>query len=117
MTTMARSTASLIALIAITALPLSLWFRSPADRHALTVSAALAAIVQIAAFGLVHLAGQRNTLVAWGVGIVFRGTVLVFYGFFLAKMLGLPLTAALVSFAIFLFVSMLLESLLMAYDA
>jgi hypothetical protein len=117
MKTMARSTLFLVALIAITGWLLSLWFRSPADKHALLVSAALAAIVQIAAFGLVRMAGQRNALVAWGLGTIFRGTVLVLYGFFLAKMLGLPLTAALVSFAVFLFVSMLLESLLMAYDA
>ncbi len=107
----------LVALIGFTGVLLSLWLRSPADRHALVVSGILATVVQLAAFGLVHMAGQRNALAAWGLGTMFRGTALVLYGFFLAKMLGLPLTAALVSFAVFLFVSMLLESLLMAYDA
>jgi len=107
----------LVALIAITAWVLSFWFRSDADRHALLVSGILAAVVQMSAFALVHTAGRRNALAAWGLGTIFRGTVLVFYGFFLVKMLHLPSTAALVSFAVFLFVSMLLESLLMAYAA
>lgn len=107
----------LVALLLITGLALSFWFRSDADRHALLVSAALAAIVQLAAFGLVHMAGRNNALTAWGLGTIFRGTVLVLYGFFLVKLLHLPRTAALVSFAVFLFVSMLLESLMMAHDA
>lgn len=107
----------LVALLLVTGLALSFWFRSDADRYALLVSGVLAAIVQMAAFGLVHMAGRNNALTAWGMGTIFRGTVLALYGFFLAKMLHLPLTAALVSFAVFLFVSMLLESLMMAYDA
>ena len=114
MKSIARSAVLLIALIAVTYWVLSFWFRSDADRQALLVSAALAAIVQLAAFSLLHIAGRTNALIAWGLGSIFRGTVLAFYGFFLAKMLHLPLTAALVSFAVFLFVSMLLESLLIA---
>ena len=110
----ARSFLLLVALIGITYWVLSFWFRSDADRHALLVSAILAAVVQLAAFSILHMAGRSNALVAWGLGSLFRGTVLALYGFFLAKMLHLPLTAALVSFAVFLFVSMLLESLLIA---
>ena len=110
----ARSFLLLVALIGITYWVLSFWFRSDADRHALLVSAILAAVVQLAAFSILHMAGRSNALVAWGLGSLFRGTVLALYGFFLAKMVHLPLTAALVSFAVFLFVSMLLESLLIA---
>jgi hypothetical protein len=110
----ARSVILTFALIAVTYLILGFWFRSPADRHALLVSAILAAIVQTAAFSLLHMAGRTNAMLAWGMGSVFRGTILILYGFFLAKMLHLPLTAALVSFAVFLFVSMLLESVLIA---
>jgi hypothetical protein len=110
----ARSLILTIALIAVTYLALSFWFSSPADRHALLVSAILAAIVQTAAFSLLHMAGRTNALIAWGLGSVFRGTVLILYGFFLAKMIHLPLTPALLSFAVFLFVSMLLESVLIA---
>ena len=114
MKSLARSAILLVALIGITYWALSFWFSSDADRHALLVSAVLAAIVQMAAFSLLHMAGRTNALIAWGLGSVFRGTVLALYGFFLARMLHLPLTAALVSFAVFLFVSMLLESVLIA---
>ena len=114
MKSLARSAILLVALIGITYWVLSFWFRSDADRHALLVSAALAAIVQLAAFSLLHMAGRTNALIAWGLGSVFRGTVLALYGFFLVKLLHLPSSPALVSFAVFLFVSMLLESLLIA---
>ena len=114
---MARFTILLIALIAITGLTLSLGFKTAADRHALLISACIATAVQLTTFGLIQLAGKRNALAAWGMGAIFRGTILVLYGLFVAKMLGLPLTAALTSFAVFLFLSMLLESLLISYDS
>jgi hypothetical protein len=117
MKSMARSTLALFALIAFTGWSMSLAFSSPAEKHALFVSAVLAATVQIGAFGLVRLAGRDKALFAWGIGTIFRGIVLIIYGFFLLKLLHLPHTAALVSFAVFLFVSMLLESTLLAYDA
>ena len=107
----------LVALIIVTGFILSFWFRSDADRHALLVSGVLAAIVQLGAFGFVRIAGRNNALVAWGLGSILRGIVIVLYGFFIIKLLHLPSTAALVSFAVFLFASMLLESLLMAYAA
>lgn len=112
---MARFTVLLVALIALTGWLLSLWFTTGADRQALVISAAVAAAVQLATFGILQLTGPRNVLVGWGMGIVVRATVLVMYGLFMAKMLGLPLPAALVSFAVFLFASMLLESLLISY--
>jgi hypothetical protein len=117
MKSMARSILALFALIAFTGWSMSLAFSSPAEKHALFVSAVLAATVQIGAFGLVRLAGRDKALFAWGIGTIFRGIVLIIYGFFLLKLLHLPHTAALVSFAVFLFVSMLLESTLLAYDA
>jgi hypothetical protein len=114
MKAMARFTILLIALIALLGWLLSRWFETGTERHALVVSAVLASAVQMATFGFVQLVGTRNALVGWGMGAILRGTMLALYGLFLAKMLGLPLTAALVSFAIFLFASMLLESLLIS---
>ena len=111
---MARFAALLVGLFAVTGWLLSMGFKTDAERHAILVSACLAAAVQLATFGLIQLLGPRNSLVGWGMGIVIRGTVLVLFGLFLAKMLGLPLAAALVSFAVFLFVSMLLESYLIS---
>jgi len=105
----------LVALLAITYLLLSMGFRSSEERRALLVSAWLAGTVQMLGFILILIVGRGKALIGWGMGAVFRGTVLVAYGLFAAKMLGLPLTAALVGFAVFLFVSMLLESFLLAY--
>ena len=111
---MARFAILLVALLAITGWLLSLGFKTDADRHAIIISAGLAGAVQLATFGLIQLVGPRNMLAGWGMGVIFRGTILVLYGLLLAKMLGLPLTAALVSFAVFLFLSMLLESYLIS---
>lgn len=117
MKAMARSALLLVALIALLGWILSLGFRTEAERQALLVSAGLAVMVQMATFGLVRLGGRRNALAFWGMGAILRGTVLVLYGLFVARFIGLPLTAALVSFAVFLFASMLLESLLLAYES
>ena len=114
---MARSALLLVALIAVLGWLMSLVFQTAADRHALLVSGCLAVTVQLAAFGVVRLAGRRNAHAGWLMGTILRGTLLALYGLFLARMLGLPLTAALTSFAVFLFVSMLLESLLLANES
>lgn len=111
---MTRFVVFLVALFAVTGWILSMGFKTDPERHAILVSALVAGAVQLATFGLLQLVGARNALVGWGMGIVIRGTVLVLYGLFLAKMFGLPLSAALVSFAVFLFVSMLLESYLIS---
>ncbi len=117
MKAMARSALLLVALIALTGWGLSYAFRTDADRHALLVSGVLATAVQLTAFGIVRLARGQNALVGWGMGAIMRGTVLALYGFIFARLLNLPITAALVSFAVFLFASMLLESLLLAYES
>jgi hypothetical protein len=113
---MARFTIALIALIAVTGWILSQGFTSPAERHAIRISAVIVVIVQLITFAIVKLMGRRNAMLAgWGMGIVLRFITLVLYGLIFAKMLALPLPAALVSFAVFLFASMLLESFLIAY--
>lgn len=117
MMALARSVFLLIVLIAATGWLLSFHFESAADRRALVVSGLLALGVQLAAFGIVRWSGRNNALVRWGMGAILRSTILVFYGLFLARMLGLPLTAALTSFAVFLFASMMIESLLLAYES
>lgn len=106
----------IVGLLAFTWWLLSLAFDTEAERRALLISAVMAGVVQLTAFGMLQWFGRENALVGWGLGAILRGTVLVVYGLFFARMFGLPLTAALVGFAVFLFVSMLLESLLLAYD-
>jgi hypothetical protein len=117
MKSMARFALLLTALIGISGWALSLAYRTEADRQALVTSAILAAVVQVMTFGLIKLLGRQNMLIGWVLGAILRGTMLALYGIVLVKLLGLPPTAALVSFAVFLFTSMLLESLLLAYES
>jgi hypothetical protein len=113
---MARFAILLVVLIAALGWGLSLVFETGPERNALLVSGVLVAAVQIVAFGVVQMAGRRNAALAgWGLGTVLRGIALVLYGLVFAKLFGLPLTAALVSFAVFLFASMLLEIFLISY--
>ena len=116
MTSMARFAFMLVALIAALGWALSLAYKTGPERHALLVSGVLVAAVQIVTFGIVQMAGRRNAALAgWGLGTVLRGITLVLYGLVFARLFGLPLTAALVSFAVFLFASMLLEIFLISY--
>jgi predicted outer membrane lipoprotein len=113
---MARFGFLLVALIAITGWIVSKGFTTDADKHAIVVSGVIATVVQLIAFALVQLTGKHNaTLIGWIMGTVVRGFALVLYGLLFAKLLGLPLAAALTSFAVFLFASMLLESFLISY--
>ena len=113
---MARFGILLVALVAVTGWIISKGFTTDADKHAILVSAVIATIVQLVSFALLQLTGRNNaTLFGWMMGAVIRGLALVLYGLLFAKLLGLPLAAALRSFAVFLFASMLLESFLISY--
>jgi hypothetical protein len=114
---MARSAVLMVALVGLTGFALSLVFRTDADRTAIFISGILAVVVQLTAFGVTRSFGRQNALAGYAMGAVMRGTVLALYGFMFVRMLDLPPTAALVSFAVFLFSSMLLESLLLAYES
>jgi hypothetical protein len=112
---MARFGIILVALIAVTGWILSIGFTSDAERHAIVVSGILAASVQLVTFALLMITKKGNALLAgWGLGIILRAITLALYGLVFA-MLGLPLAAALTSFVVFLFASMLLESFLISY--
>ena len=113
---MARFAVLLVALIAVTGWIVSKGFTTDAEKQAILISAVIATVVQLISFGLLQLSGRNNaTLFGWMMGAVIRGLALVLYGLVFAKLLGLPLAAALTSFAVFLFASMLLESFLISY--
>ena len=109
-------TAATAGLIGVAWLLLGLGFSTPADGRALRTSAAVALVVQIATFVFARQAGERNLMIGWVLGTVLRVLVLVAYAFLVVPALGLPLSAALMSLVTFLFVSMLVEPLLLAYD-
>jgi hypothetical protein len=91
---------------------LSLAFRGPGDAAAIWLSAAIAVGVQLAAFPLGRLAGVNNVMARMGTGAILRLLTIVVYAIVVAKVLMLPLPAALVSMAAFFFLTTLLEPLL-----
>jgi len=99
---------------------LRMFFRSVEQQNAMLVSAGLAFAVQLAAYALLAPAkaakGAAGELIArWGVGAVMRLVVLVLYAV-LARVMHLPLDAALISFGVFLFLTMMAEPLLLNYE-
>jgi hypothetical protein len=101
------------ALIAISAVALLLVFDGPTERRAILVSAALAFVVQLAAFAAVGLASAGNVMTGWGIGLLMRFLVLVAYAFLVVQSIGLAPTAALISLVTFFFLCTLVEPLVL----
>lgn len=105
-----------VALIALSYPLLRMGFASTHEAQAVRTSAVLALAVQLVTFAIARLMARRNMIVGWGVGAALRLLALTVYALLVAPSLGLPRSAALVSLAVFLFLSMLIEPLLLAYD-
>jgi hypothetical protein len=105
-----------LGLIALSYPLLRMGFASTHEADAVRMSAILALTLQLATFAIARLMSRRNMIVGWGVGAVLRLIALTVYALLVAPSLGLPRSAALVSLAVFLFLSMLIEPLLLAYD-
>jgi hypothetical protein len=90
-------------------------FPTPDDARALRVSAGLAFVVQMVTFFVAKRLAKRNLMVGWGVGSVLRLLTLAVYALVGAPALGLPRPAALVGFTVILFLSMLIEPLLLGH--
>ena len=101
------------ALIALSAGALALAFDGPSDRRAILVSAALAFVVQLAAFAAIGLASAGNVMAGWGIGVLVRFLVLVAYAFLVVQSIGLAPAAALISLVTFFFLCTLVEPLVL----
>ncbi len=99
------------ALIALLAAVLVLLYQGEAERRAVLVSALIAVITQAFAFGLTRGMSQKNVIAGWGLGAILRLLVLVVFALVVVQRFGLPSGAALVSLALFLFVTTLVEPL------
>ena len=108
--------AATAALIVVSYLVLQLGFDSPGDSRALRTSALIAIAVQLVSFAIARRMPVRNLMLGWGIGAVLRVVVLAVYALLVVPTLGLPSAAALVSLVTFMFLSMLIEPLLLAYD-
>lgn len=95
--------------IGLVAVVLAVAFRGPAGRHAVVVSAGVAVVVQVAAFAIADRLRGWNVVAGWALGMVLRFLAMGVYGIAVVRALGLAPTAALLSLAIFLFVSILIE--------
>jgi hypothetical protein len=92
---------------------LTLVFTSSADRSAIVTSGWIALVVQLIGFAIVRLTLRHNVIAGWGLGAILRFAVLGVYAFLLVGALGLSPTAAVVSLAVFFFLSTLVEPLLL----
>jgi hypothetical protein len=92
---------------------LTLAFPTASDRHAMVVSAVVAYVAQLISFAVARAWTATNVVAGWGMGMLIRFIVLAIYAFLSARVLGLPVAAALVSLAAFFFVSTLLEPVLL----
>jgi hypothetical protein len=89
------------------------WPTADAAR-AIRTSAEIAVAVQLLAFAIARLSrSSQNTVAAWGLGTLIRVAVLVVYALVLVKAFGLQGTPALVSLALFFFLSTIVEPLLL----
>ena len=82
-------------------------------QHAVLVSAAVAVVVQLFGFIILQLAKKSNPIAAWGLGALLRMGVLVVYALVVVRALGLSSAPALLSLAVFFFLSTLVEPLLL----
>lgn len=102
-----------LAVIAALAWMFGLVFPSPAEQRAIWLSAAVAFVVQNAGFAIARLMSPRWTVAGWGIGAVLCLVTVVIVGL-VASAQALPLPATLVSLATFLFLTELLEPLLLS---
>ena len=101
-----------VALVALLGWLFGLHYAAPAERRALWTSGAIAVVLQVAAFAVARAMAKRNVVAGWGIGAALCIAAVILFGF-AARGLGLPVEAALLSLATFLFVTELVEPLLL----
>ena len=90
---------------------LALLYGGAAERHAIVISAVVAFVVQLVSFAILRLTAEKNLIAGWGLGAIIRFLVFVVYALVIVKSFGLPSSAAMISMAVFLFASTLVEPL------
>lgn len=102
----------MIGVVLVVGALLSFVFRGPGDARALWVSAVVAVVVQLVASWVGQSAGRAGLTARMGAGALVRFLALVIYAVLVAVVFKLPVTAALISLFLFLFLSSLIEPLL-----
>jgi hypothetical protein len=101
------------ALTALAALTMTVVWSTPDEERAIWISAGIAFVVQMLAFGVASVVKREQVILGWGLGALLRLIALAVYALVFVSALGLPATAALVSLATFFFLSTLVEPLLL----
>jgi hypothetical protein len=91
---------------------LLLIYPGTSGQQAILTSAAISLVVQLVAFIVLRSFKGKNVIAGWGIGALLRFAALGLYAVFSHSVLGLDMNTALVSLACFLFLSMLIEPLL-----
>jgi hypothetical protein len=103
-------TAAQATLITVIAVVLTRFVWSDADGgRAVTISAWVAAGVQVITFAVAKLVARQQVMAGWGLGVVLRFAVVAAWAFLGIKALGLAPVPALLSLVIFFFVSTVIE--------
>lgn len=109
---LARYALVVLGVVVVGGLLLSLAFHGPGDSTAIWASGVVAVALQLAAFAVGRLAGQAGLMARMGAGALVRFFGLIAYALVAVLALKLPAVAALISMATFLFLSTLLDPLL-----
>jgi hypothetical protein len=104
-----RYTLAMTATIGLVSWVLTLAFTTEGALSAIMVSAVVAAVIQVAAFAMTRSMITENVIAAWGAGALVRMLALFAYAVLAVKVLGLTPVPALISIAVFFFLSTLLE--------
>lgn len=107
---LARYAVAVVVLIGAAWWLLGLHYTAPAERHALRVAATSAIVLQLVTFVVARRMAARNPIAGWGLGAGCCIAGLFVFGF-VARGTAMPLDAALLGFATFLFITELVEPL------
>jgi hypothetical protein len=97
--------------LGLAAFALRALYTAPDAQRAVMVSLWIALPLQLVTFAIARLVSAEQIVVAWGIGMLMRFAVLAAYGFIGIGALQLASGPALISLAVFFFVSTLLEPL------
>ena len=100
-----------LAVVTIVGALFALRYDAPAEVRAIQVSGVIAVVLQVAAFSGARALRDRHAIGGWVLGAMLCLAAVVVLGFS-APAFGLPLEAALLSLAVFLFITELVEPLL-----
>jgi hypothetical protein len=100
---------AMVALTAVSAWAMTLAFSGPRDGAAILTSAVLALAIQLGTFSMLRRLAASNLIGAMGAGMAVRFGSLILYALLAPGVLLLPVAPALLSLALFYFLSMVIE--------